>query len=88
MPAPAMEIVFELGAGGSVPPGLAAKVSPAGGRKHLEVPEAQLYDAIEQLKAAQARVLSVAPLRPTLEDYFMELVGRDRAVSHAMEVQR
>jgi ABC-2 type transport system ATP-binding protein len=88
MPAPAMEIVFELGAGASAPPALAAKISPAGGRKRLEVPEAQLYDAIEQLKAAQARILSITPVRPTLEEYFMELVGRDRAVSHAMEVQR
>ena len=88
MPAPAMEIVFELSVGASVPPGLVAKVSSAGGRKHLEVPEAQLYDAIEQLKAAQARILSVMPVRPTLEEYFMELVGRDRAVAHAMEVQR
>jgi hypothetical protein len=88
MPAPTMEIVFEPGTGGAVPASLAAKVSRSGPRHRLEVLSAELYDSIEQLKAAQARILSVTPVRPTLEDYFLELVGRDRAVAHAMEVER
>jgi hypothetical protein len=34
---------------------------------------------LEQLRSCEARILSVAPLRPTLEDYFLKLVARDKA---------
>jgi hypothetical protein len=34
-----------------------------------------LYGALEQLRNCEARVLSVSPVHPTLEDYFMRLVG-------------
>src|SRR2546421_8369119 len=64
-----MEILFEL-AGQSVAP-LLAKATRSGDRYRLQVPEAELYGAIEQLRAAGARILSVAPVRATLEEFFM-----------------
>ncbi|PYU00684.1 MAG: ABC transporter [Acidobacteria bacterium] len=79
-----MEILFEL-AGQSVAPVL-AKATRSGDRYRLQVPEAELYGAIEQLRAAGARILSVAPVRATLEELFMNLVEADRAQAAAIEV--
>src|SRR5271170_2798091 len=66
----AMEIVFETGPGRPLPSALAQHAAQIGGRYRIEVPEADLYGALEQLRACDARILSVTPLRPTLEDYF------------------
>jgi ABC-type multidrug transport system ATPase subunit len=82
----AMEVLFELPAGRSVPTALAGHVTPSGGAYRLDVPEAELYDAISQLRAAEAQILSVTQLKPTLEDYFFQLVGREKAPSYAVEV--
>jgi hypothetical protein len=38
------------------------------------------------LRAAGARILSVAPVRATLEEFFMDLVEADRAQAAAVEV--
>jgi hypothetical protein len=38
------------------------------------------------LKAAGARVLSVTQIKPTLEEFFMNLVDADRAQASAVEV--
>ncbi len=81
-----MEILFELPTGRSVPGALAGRVTPSGVAYRLEVPEAELYDSISQLRAAEARILSVTQLKPTLEDYFFRLVGRETAPSYAVEV--
>ena len=50
------------------------------------MPEEELYGAIEQLRAAGARILSVAQIKPTLEEFFMNLVEADRAQANAVEV--
>ncbi|HVB85258.1 MAG TPA: ABC transporter ATP-binding protein [Candidatus Dormibacteraeota bacterium] len=71
-----MEILFEPGQGRSLSPELAQRATPVGGRYRLDVPEAEMYRALDELRACNARILSVAPLRPTLEDYFMRLVDR------------
>lgn len=71
-----MEILFEPGQGLSLSPQLAQRATPVGGRYRLDVPEAEMYHALDELRACNARILSVAPLRPTLEDYFMRLVER------------
>jgi ABC-2 type transport system ATP-binding protein len=81
-----MEILFAARVGGHLPASLAAQATTIGGRTRMEVPEAQLYEAIEQLRGCEARILSISPVRPSLEDYFIKLVGREQAVSHAMEV--
>jgi ABC-2 type transport system ATP-binding protein len=81
-----MEILFETRDGRALPAALAERATQTGQRYRIEVPEAGLYAALEQLRACEARILSVSPLRPTLEDYFLGLVGRERAVPHAIEV--
>ncbi len=50
------------------------------------MPEEELYAAIEQLRAAGARILSVTQIKPTLEEFFMNLVEADRAQANAVEV--
>ena len=71
-----MEILFEPGQGRSLSPAIAQRATAVGGRYHLDVAEAELYRTLDELRACNARILSVAPLRPTLEDYFMRLVER------------
>lgn len=81
-----MELHFELPVGRALPPALVAHATRSGAMYRLEVPEGQLYDAIEQLRGVQARILSIAQLKPTLEDYFFRLVGREKGPSYAVEV--
>jgi hypothetical protein len=52
----------------------------------VEVPESGLYQALDDLRSCEARILSVSPVRPTLEDYFLRLIGREKAISHSVEV--
>jgi ABC-2 type transport system ATP-binding protein len=80
-----MEILFELdGASGAFP--LLAKATKTGERYRVQLPESELYAAIDELKAAGARILSVAQIKPTLEEFFMNLVSSDRAQANAVEV--
>jgi ABC-2 type transport system ATP-binding protein len=80
-----MEIHFELPAGGALPASLANHATPTGLIYRIEVPEAQLYHTVEQLRGAGARILSVAQLKPTLEDYFFRLVGREKGPAYAID---
>src|SRR5256884_321444 len=79
-----MEIFFELTGQSTAP--LLAKATRTGDRYRLQVPEAELYGAIEQVRAAGARILSVTPVRATLEEFFINLVGADGAQAAAVEV--
>jgi ABC-2 type transport system ATP-binding protein len=81
-----MEILFELADGRTPPDGLAGRATATGRRYRVEVPEAELYASLEHLRVCDARILSISPLRPTLEDYFFRLLGREKAGSHAIEV--
>jgi len=81
----AMEIFFEMRDGRLLPSALAAHATKMGERFRVEVPEEQLYPVLEQLRSCGARILSVAPLRPTLEDYFLKLVARDKTSPHPAE---
>ena len=83
-----MEILFEL-PGVSSPDaaaGILARATKTGDRYRLEVAEAELYPSLEQLRAAGARILSVAQVKATLEEYFMHLVEANRAQAAAIEV--
>jgi ABC-2 type transport system ATP-binding protein len=80
-----MEILFEL-AGENRNLGLLGKATRTGDRYRLQLPEAELYKALDELKAAGARILSVAQLKPTLEEFFMNLVEADRAQASAVDV--
>jgi ABC-2 type transport system ATP-binding protein len=82
-----MEVLFELKPGVAVPAGLVSKATNTGNRYRVEVPEADLYAAVEQLKLANAKILSVTPLRASLEDYFFKLVGKGQYAPHSIEVQ-
>ena len=80
-----MEISFELETKGAMPP-LLEKATKTGERYLLQVREKELYPMLAELGAAGARVLSVTQLRATLEDFFMDLVDKDRAQANAVEV--
>jgi ABC-2 type transport system ATP-binding protein len=81
-----MEILFEAREGQTLPTALAQQAAQVGARYRIEVPEAELYMVLEQLRKVDAKILSVSPIRPTLEDYFVRLVGREQAQPHAVEV--
>jgi ABC-2 type transport system ATP-binding protein len=81
-----MEILFEAVAGHPLPAGLLANATQTGARYRIEVPEAELYGVLDQLRDSAARILSVTPVRPTLEDYFFNLVKSGPAPSYAVEV--
>lgn len=80
-----MEVLFEL-AGSTKPFPLLAKSTKTGERYRLQVAEEELYPALDELKAAGARISSVSQLKPTLEEFFMHLVDADRAQASAVEV--
>ncbi|HEY6464634.1 MAG TPA: ABC transporter ATP-binding protein [Candidatus Acidoferrales bacterium] len=80
-----MEILFELPEGRAVPQRLAAQATSVGGRFRIAVPEGDVYAALDQLRIAQARILSMTQIRPTLEDYFIRLVGREHAATQVEE---
>jgi ABC-2 type transport system ATP-binding protein len=85
MQAYAMEIFFEMRDGRLLASALAGHATKISERFRVEVAEEQLYSALEQLRGCEARILSVAPLRPTLEDYFLKLVARDKASPNPSE---
>jgi len=80
-----MEILYEL-TGSPLGSPLFASAEKTGERYRVQIPEAELYRALDELKAASARILSVTQLKPTLEEFFMNLVDADRAQANAVEV--
>lgn len=80
-----MEVLFELDGIGKTFP-LLAKATKTGERYRVQLEEKELYGALEELRAAGARILSVAQVKPTLEDFFMNLVDAERAQASAVEV--
>jgi ABC-2 type transport system ATP-binding protein len=79
-----MEILFALtGTSNAL---LLAKATKTGDCYRLQVAEGELYTAIEQLRGAGARILSVTQVKATLEEFFMNLVEADRAQAAAVEV--
>jgi ABC-2 type transport system ATP-binding protein len=81
-----MEILFELPDGRAVPSRLAPLATYIGGRYRIAVPEPDVYATVDQLRMAEARILSMQSIRPTLEDYFIRLVGLERAATQEAEV--
>jgi ABC-2 type transport system ATP-binding protein len=80
-----MEIVFELGDGAAAQK-MREKATKTGANYRMSVGDTELYAALEELKGAGAKIISVTQIKPTLEDFFMELVGKDRAQAAAIEV--
>jgi ABC-2 type transport system ATP-binding protein len=81
-----MEILFELAEKAALPETIRVQVTKSGAGYRVSVRESELYTALEGLRAVGARIISVTQIRPTLEDFFMELVGKDRAQAAAIEV--
>jgi ABC-2 type transport system ATP-binding protein len=81
-----MEILFELADGAPVSDKLLATATRTGNRYRLHVEESGLYEAVERLHAAGAKILSVTQVKASLEEYFMHLVAADRAQAAAVEV--
>src|ERR1700746_2592512 len=79
-----MEILFELAGLSNAP--LVSKATRTGDRYRLQVAEQELYAAIEQLRGAGARILSVSQVKATLEEFFMNMVEGARAQAAAVEV--
>jgi ABC-2 type transport system ATP-binding protein len=86
MKAQGMEILFELPSGGANPAAILAKATKTGDRYRMQVSEEELYPALEQLHGVGAKILSVAQVKATLEEYFMHLIEADRAQAAAVEV--
>lgn len=80
-----MEIVFELAESANAQQ-ILAKATKSGMNFRISVIEGELYSALGELRAAGAKIISVTQIKPTLEDYFLELVGKDRAQAAAIEV--
>jgi ABC-2 type transport system ATP-binding protein len=81
-----MEIFFEYTGGSAGVPAFLSKATQMGNRYRMQVGEAEVYATLEELRAAGARVLSVAQIKASLEEYFMHLVQADRAQATAVEV--
>jgi ABC-2 type transport system ATP-binding protein len=87
-----MEILFELsGPAESAAEGwsgnaMVAQATRTGDRYRVQVEENGLYQAIEKLRAANAKILSVTQVKPSLEEYFMHVVEAERAHTAAAEV--
>src|SRR5262250_1816707 len=79
-----MEILFEV-EGAAKKFALMDRATRTGERYRVEVSEGELYGALNELNSVGARVLSVAQIKPTLEDFFMHLVEADRAQASAVE---
>lgn len=81
-----MEILFEMAGSGEMSIEFLSKATRTGDRHRLHVEESALYPAIDQLRSAGARILSITQVKPSLEEYFMHLVEADRAQAAAVEV--
>src|SRR5271154_3960473 len=82
-----LEVLFEhTGGAAGVASTLLEKATRTGNRYRLRVEEAELYPTIETLREAGARILSVAQMKASLEEYFMHLIAADRAQAAAVDV--
>jgi ABC-2 type transport system ATP-binding protein len=81
-----MEILFELPGTSAAAAAVIAKATKTGDRYRLQVSEEELYAAMEHLRGAGAKILSVAQVKASLEEYFMDLIEADRAQAAAVEV--
>jgi ABC-2 type transport system ATP-binding protein len=81
-----MEILFELPGSSPSVAAIIAKATKTGDRYRMGVSEDELYASLEQLRGLGAKILSVAQVKASLEEYFMDLIEADRAQGAAVEV--
>jgi ABC-2 type transport system ATP-binding protein len=80
-----MEVLFELDGLAKTSP-LLARATKTGERYRVQLTDGDLYAALDELKAAGARIVSLTQIKPTLEEFFMNLVDADRAQANAVDV--
>src|SRR5215813_7348423 len=73
-----MEILFEVDGADGRSAAVRARATQSGSCYVLRVPEDSLYTALDELQNAGARITSVTQIKPTLEEYFLHLVEKDR----------
>jgi ABC-2 type transport system ATP-binding protein len=81
-----MEIVFALDDAGLQAEKIRGRATKSGLHYRMSVAEPELYTALEELRGAAAKIISLTQIKPTLEEFFFELVGKDRAQAAAIEV--
>jgi ABC-2 type transport system ATP-binding protein len=81
-----MEILFDADANDPRSAAMRARATESGSRYAMRVPEENVFAALEELRAAGARLAAVTPIKPTLEEYFLHLVEKDRVQASAIEV--
>jgi ABC-2 type transport system ATP-binding protein len=82
----AMEVLFECAGASPTSAALLSRATQTGNRYRMQIPETELYGALEKVRGAGGRILSVTQVKATLEEYFMHLVAADRAQAAAVEV--
>ena len=75
-----VEVIWQGGDAEGAVRALGAEVHPAGEEVRAVLPEEKLDAAIDVLRRQHARLLSVTPVRGTLEDYFLEKLGQPAEV--------
>jgi ABC-2 type transport system ATP-binding protein len=81
-----MEIIFDLPENAALSQQMSSKARRSGTNYRACVSENELYSTLDVLRGASAKIISITQIKPTLEDFFMELVGKDRAQAAAIEV--
>jgi ABC-2 type transport system ATP-binding protein len=81
-----LEVLFEHSGSDARAAALLGKATKTGSRYRLLVGEEELYATLEQLHGAGAKIVGVAQVKASLEEYFMHLVAADRAQAAAVEV--
>ena len=71
----AWKFLFEVGKEQALPANIAARAKNIGNRYRIEVAEAGAVRGAGAIARVRGANFSVAPLRPSLEDYFFNLVG-------------
>ncbi len=78
-----IEVVFEGAATAAAIRGVSAEVHVTGNTVRAVVTEQQLDSALDVIRRERARLISVTPVRATLEDYFQAMLGSAPAVAPA-----
>jgi hypothetical protein len=76
-----VEVLWEGAAAVAGIEALGAAVHVSGELARASVPRVKLDAAIDALRGAGARLISVTPVQATLEDYFMQQVGASEAAA-------
>ena len=76
-----VEVLWEGAAAVAGMEALGAQVHASGELARASVPRVKLDAAIDALRGAGARLISVTPVQATLEDYFMQQVGASEAAA-------